>query len=287
VHKSLIFAGLFCCQSSFAADVTWLKTDWPPHQITTGLYQDQGTFDVMQKLLVNRLPHLTHQTQVVNLPRLEQAFLQRKKAVCSFGSLFSTPRTLTRWYSKAVAVLPGLAVHFRQSTDVRHYAAIQDNGHIDLAALVKDKSLTGAYQPNRFYPSSVMEAAQHANFIPQEFTSQINAASLLLSKRVDYVVEYPERMAFYLKQNQQKQQLQSLTVADASPYVVSYITCNKSEAGKQLIAEINTALMALWQTAEYKTAMFNWVDDASKDLLHSAYDEVQQQVASGADLKPE
>lgn len=281
MYKAIVLAGVFCSQTSMAAEVTWLKTDWPPHQITMGLYQDQGTFDVLQRLVVAGLPHLTHQVKVVNLPRLEQAFLQNSQSVCSFGSLFTDQRTETRWYSKAVAVLPGLTVHFRQNSDLKQYQAVQTNGSIDVRKLAQDKKLTGVYQPNRSYPSSVIDAAQHANFIPQDFNSQINAAALLLSKRVDYVVEYPERMAFYLKHNQQddqSQQLQSRVVSDAPPYVVSYITCNKSPEAKQLIAQINKVLEGLWQKDGYKTAMFQWVDEETKSRLESAYAEVQQQV---------
>lgn len=287
VRKAVLLTGFFCCQNSMAAEVTWLKTDWPPHQITTGVYQDQGTFDVLQKLVVAGLPHLTHQIKVVNLQRLEQAFLQNSQGVCSFGSLFTEERAKTRWYSKAVAVLPGLAVHFRQNSDLKQHQAVQTNGSVDVRQLAQDKKLTGVYQPNRFYPSSVMDAAQHANFIPQEFTSQINAAALLLSKRVDYVVEYPERMAFYLKQNQQHRQgikLQSRAISDASPYAVSYITCNKSPQGEEVIAQINKVLEGLWQKNDYKTAMFHWVDEETKSRLESAYSEVQQQVLGSSEL---
>lgn len=287
MRKAVLLTGFFCCQNSMAAEVTWLKTDWPPHQITTGVYQEQGTFDRLQKLVMAGLPHLTHQVNVVNLPRLEQAFLQNSKGVCSFGSLFTEKRALTRWYSKAVAVLPGLAVHFRQNSDLIQHQAVQTNGSIDVRQLAQDKKLTGVYQPNRFYPSSVMDAAQQPNFIPQDFTSQINAAALLLSRRVDYVVEYPERMAFYLKQNQQHEQesieLQSRAVSDASPYVVSYITCNKSPEGQQLIAQIDKVLEMLWQQSDYKTAMFSWVDDETKSRLESAYAEVQQQVVNSSE----
>lgn len=287
VRKAVLLTGFFCCQNSMAAEVTWLKTDWPPHQITTGVYQEQGTFDRLQKQVMAGLPHLTHQVKVVNLPRLEQAFLQNSQGVCSFGSLFTEKRAATRWYSKAVAVLPGLAVHFRQNPDLIQHQAVQTNGSIDVWKLAQDKKLTGVYQPNRSYPSSVMDAAQHANFIPQDFTSQINAAALLLSKRVDYVVEYPERMAFYLKQNQQHeqgQQIQSLVVSDSPPYVVSYITCNKSPEGQQLIAQINQVLEGLWQKSDYKTAMFHWVDEETKSRLESAYSEVQQQVLGSSEL---
>lgn len=276
MYKVLLVAALFCFQTADATQITWLKTDWPPHQITTGVYQDQGTFDVLHKLLIAQLPHLKHQTKAVNLPRLEQAFLQNKYNVCSFGSIYTEERAKTRWYSKAATVLPGLAVHFRTSAALQQHSSILGNGSIDIRQLAQDKTLLGAYQPNRFYPASVMDATQYANFIPQEFTSEVNAAALLLSKRVDYVVEYPERIAFYLKQHPKKLQIQSRAVEDASSHVVAYITCNKSPVGQQLIAEINQALMVLWQTPEYKTAMFSWVDESNMIKLEKVYEDFQK-----------
>lgn len=276
MYKVLLVAALFCYQTAGATQITWLKTDWPPHQITTGVYQDQGTFDVLHKLLIAQLPHLKHQTKAVNLPRLEQAFLQNKYSVCSFGSIYTEERAKTRWYSKAATVLPGLAVHFRTSAGLQQHTSVQEDGSVDIRQLAQDRTLVGAYQPNRFYPDSVMDATQYANFIPHEFTSEVNAAALLLSKRVDYVVEYPERMAFYLKHYPQKLQIQSRAVEDASPHVVAYITCNKSPAGQQLIAEINKALIALWQTPEYKTAMFSWVDETNASTLEKVYQDFQK-----------
>lgn len=267
-------------QQSFAAEVTWLKTDWPPHQITTGVYQEQGTFDLLQKLIVAQLPHISHHIKVVNLPRLEQAFLQNNTSVCSFGSVFTEERAQSRLYSKAVAVLPGLAVHFRQDdAAIQQHKAMQSDGSLDVRTLAQDQTLTGAYQPNRFYPASVMDAIQATTFIPQEFTSELNAVLLLTSKRVDYVVEYPERMAFYLQQYSQQQQIQSLMVSDASPYMVSYITCSKNPQGQQLIREIDKALVQLWQQPEHKEALFRWVDAKTKISLEQAYAELQQQMA--------
>ncbi len=259
-------------------EVTWLKTDWPPHQITTGAHAEQGTFDLLLKQLTTQLPHITHQIQMVNLPRLEQAFRQNSKSVCGFGSVFTEERAKNRWYSKAVAVMPGLAAHFRLSTEVKSHPAVQANGTVDVHQLVQDIELTGAYQPNRFYPPSVVAATRSANLIPHDFTSEVNAAALLLSKRVDYVIEYPERMAFYLKQKKHGAGIQSVAVTDASPFVVSYITCNKTEQGQQLIKHIDTALMALWQTEAYRQAMFSWIDQADTRALDQAFQSVKLQV---------
>lgn len=276
----LFILALFCSQSGNATEVTWLKTDWPPHQISSGVYQGRGTFDLLEQQIVAQLPQMTHQSQNVNLQRLEQAFLQSGKTVCSLGSIFTEKRAATRWYSKPVAVLPGLAVHFRSASDLVQHPAIQADGSVDVRILAQDNKLTGAYQPNRFYPPSVLDATTYATFIPHEFTSQVNAASLLLSKRVDYVIEYPERMKFYLLQNNSGKAIHSLAVADASPYVESFITCNKSKEAQQVIRQINDALAVVWQTPEYRQAMFSWVSEQHKSSLKQAFDKTQLQVVS-------
>lgn len=278
MRTGLIIVGLLCCQSSNALEVTWLKTDWPPHQITSGAHQEQGTFDLLLKQVIAQLPEMTHQIQAVNLARLEQAFHQRNKSVCTFGSIYTEERAKSRLYSKAVAVLPGLAVHFRVSAKAIQHPALQKDGTVDILQLAEDDKLTGAYQPNRFYPPSMMAATRYAGLIPHDFTSQLNAAALLASKRVDYVVEYPERMAFYLKKKQQTVGIQSVMVSDAAPYMVSHITCNKTVEAPQIIKQINTALMALWQTKAYRQNMYSWIDEPGQKALEQAFYDTKQQV---------
>lgn len=280
MHKLLSIAVALWCLSCSATEVTWLKTDWPPHQITSGIYQGQGTFDLLQKQITSQIPQITHHVDIVNLQRLEQAFLQSSKNVCSLGAVFTEKRATTRWYSKSVAVLPGLAVHFRTTAELDQHPAILADGSIDVRKLAQDNQLTGAYQPNRFYPPSVLDATTYATFIPHEFTSQVNAASLLLSKRVDYVIEYPERMAFYLLQAEQDKKIRTLAVADASPYVESFITCNKTPEAQLVISHINKALASVWRTAEYRQAMFIWVSEQHKNSLKQAFEQTQQRVVS-------
>jgi uncharacterized protein (TIGR02285 family) len=280
VRTALIVTALLYCQSSPALEVTWLKTDWPPHQITGGLHAEQGTFDLLLGQLIRQLPQVRHQIQVSNLPRVEQALFQSRKVVCSFGSIFTEQRAKNRWYSKEVAVLPALAVHFRLGTELNHHPAVQNKQIVDVHQLAQDQSMAGAYQPNRFYPPSVVAAQGYANFIPHDFTSEVNAAALLLSKRVDYVIEYPERMAFYLQQKDYQTGIHTLAISDASPYVTSHITCNKTAEAAELIRHIDKALETLWPTAAYQQAMFSWLNEAQKKALEPAYQQIKQQVTA-------
>jgi len=92
------------------------------------------------------------------------------------------------------------------------------------------------------------------------------------------VVEYPERMAFYLQQDLPQTQIQSLRVSDAPAFVVSHITCSKDPKGQQLISEIDKVLPQLWQQPEHKEALFRWVDATTTTGLEQVYAELQQQM---------
>ena len=116
-----------------------------------------------------------------------------------------------------------------------------------------------------------------------QFANQLWQAEKNLNK--DRKTSLPDMSpASLATQNQQRQQIQSLVVSDAPPYVVSYITCNKSAEGQHLITQINKVLEGLWQKSDYKTAMFYWVDEETKSRLESAYTEVQQQVLGSSEL---
>lgn len=78
------------------------------------------------------------------------------------------------------------------------HPAMQSKG-ADIRMLALDKTIRGAFQPNRFYLDVITPLLQHpdSNLSSLAFTSEINAAGLLAGNRVDYVVEYPERMQYY------------------------------------------------------------------------------------------
>ena len=90
--------------------LTWLQTDWPPHQIVSGPFQGQGTFDLVQQHLMAGMPQFVHQSRLISLPRLEQAFVQQEAAICVLGTLYSDERAQNRLFSVPMAVGPALAV---------------------------------------------------------------------------------------------------------------------------------------------------------------------------------
>lgn len=268
---------LLLASSAYAKpQLTWLQTDWPPHQIVSGPFQGQGTFDLLQQKIVAALPQFAHHNRLVSLARLEQIFQQQEAAVCTVGTLYSAERAQSRLFSKPMAVGPALAVGYIAGKLTAHPAMLPEG--VDIGVLALDNTITGAFQPNRLYPEIVEPLLQHpgSNLSSHALTSEINAAALLAGNRVDYVMEYPERMQYYNQLLPQAAALEHRAIAGANVASVSYITCSQDNVGQAAIEAINQVLPALWQNAEYQQAMRRWLDDAAWRRLDTDIAAIQQ-----------
>ena len=218
---------LFCCSLQAKPQLIWLHTDWPPHQIVSGPFQGQGTFDLLQQQLKAAMPEFEHQQRLVSLARLEQIFQQQEETVCTTGTLYSAERAQTRIFSRPMAVGAALAVGYVPGKLTLHPAMYKDGANI--SELAQDKKLLGAYQANRLYPPEMQQVLQQgdSNLSSQAFTSEVNAAALLDSDRVDYVVEYPERMQYYSHLLPQPVLLEYRAIAGANVASVTPSICGK------------------------------------------------------------
>ncbi len=270
----LLFTASLTLGVSAAPKITWLQTDWPPHQIVSGPFQGQGTFDLLQQQLIAALPQFRHQSRLVSLARVEQLFLQQQPGICAVGTLYSAQRAASRLFSTPMAVGPALAVvHLATHPGMTQAGA----DALEINPLAQHAGLVGAYQPNRYYPPVVMQAIQQpsSNLTSQTFTSELNAAQLLQTGRVDYVIEYPERMQYYNSLLSQPVALQHSAIVGADIASVSYVTCTAGKAGEQAIAAIDKALRQLWRSADYQTAMRRWLDDAAWQRLSPQLEQIR------------
>ncbi|WP_240224758.1 hypothetical protein [Rheinheimera hassiensis] len=276
---------LLLASSAYAKpQLTWLQTDWPPHQIVSGPFQGQGTFDLLQQQIMAALPQFTHDTRLVSLARLEQIFQQSETGSCVLGALYSEERAQSRLFSVPMAVGPAVAVGYITGKLTTH-PAMQPEG-ADIRMLALDKTIRGAFQPNRLYPDVIAALLLHPdnNLSSHAFTSEINAAGLLAGNRVDYVVEYPERMQYYNQLLPEAAALEHRAIVGANVASVSYITCSTDEVGQAAITAVNKLLPKLWQQAAYVQAMQRWLDDSARRRLSTDLQQLQQQALM--QLKP-
>ncbi|MBV2130939.1 hypothetical protein [Arsukibacterium indicum] len=267
--------------------LNWLQTDWPPHQIINGPYQGQGTFDLLHQQITTLMPEFNHQLRLVSLAKLEQVFTDAETANCTVGTLFSEQRAANRLFSRPMAVGPALAVGYIAGRLSEHQANLPEGVAID--KLSQDPMLTGVYQPNRFYPAAVLQVLQQAdsNLSSYSLSGNVNAAALLASGRVDYVVEYPERMEYFNQLLPVAATLEHRAIVNANIASVSHVTCTNDAVGQAAIAVIDRLLPELWQQQAYIDAMQRWLDDSARRRLSTDISQLQQQALMQFKSRPD
>ena len=259
--------------------VVWLQTDWAPHQIVDGPLAGQGTFDVLQTRLSRLLPHYQHEIQLTSLGRIEPLLLSTHITVCVIGSSFTEQRAATRYYSLPIAIGSGFAINYVTGSKVANI--VREQPYIDLTNIALNQQLLGAYQPNRYYPDVISAVIQHpeATLLANEFSSGLNVAALLTSGRLDYVIEYPERIQFFQRAITTVPAIVSAAISGTEFFSLRYVTCNKTTLGERVINDINQLLPALWQADDYAEVLFSWLDQQARALLMPKFEEVRQDMA--------
>ena len=261
------------------AEITWLQLDWPPHQIVEGTFTGEGTYDLLLSQIISKMPQFRHQVRLSNLQRVELAFNRGEKGICTmFGKLHTDERAKNRLFSKAMVVGSRLTIGFLRTELVNH-PAITSN-LVDIKLLVADGSLIGAYQPDRQYPEDIQRSivAEKTNLVGHNFTSEVNAVALLKSGRIDYVLEYPERLNYFNRLMDEPTELLYRRITSENRSVYSYIACSDDVIGAQAIAAINQLLPQLWQDNAYLNAMRRWLVDSEWLALAEDVERVQQNI---------
>jgi uncharacterized protein (TIGR02285 family) len=267
MHMSMLLL-LLATSTDATAEITWLQLDWPPHQIVTGPFAGEGTYDLLAKQFIVGLPQFKHQIRLTNLQRMEQAFVQGEPGICTMvGTLYSAERAQNRLFSSVVIVGSRLVVGYVGHQLAQHPAL--ESGSVDIVKLASDPAYNGAYQPDRHYPELVQTAItmQDSNLIAHNLTSEVNAVALLKSGRVQYVLEYPERFNYFNQLLAQPELIEYKGILGAVDKVDSYIACSKDSVGQAAIDAINQLLPKLWRDDTYLKAMRRWLDDTSWQQL--------------------
>jgi uncharacterized protein (TIGR02285 family) len=276
MHTSLLLL-LLATRSEPAAEIIWLQLDWPPHQIVSGPFAGEGTYDLIAKQLIAGLPQFRHRIRLTNLQRMEQAFVQGESGVCTMvGTLYSDARAKNRLFSLAVIAGSKLVVGYINNQLTSHPVLAEQD--IDIIKLAAEGALTGAYQPDRYYPQPAQIAItmQNTNLIAHNFTSEVNAVALLESGRVDYVLEYPERINYFNQLLSEPVQLEYRTIQGSTQQADSYIACSKDSIGQAAVSAINELLPQLWRDAAYHKAMRRWLDESHWQQLAPNQQPTQQ-----------
>jgi uncharacterized protein (TIGR02285 family) len=252
----------------------WYTSHWPPYRISEGPYAGQGSFDLMLSQLVSALPQYKHQINQIHLARIVKVSATSSEDHCTFGLRYTPERDKRTYFSQPAGMLPNLAINSLQQND--RLSTFSPDQAIQMNQLVKDPDLLGLIENDRAYPAAIAaQINKEGSNLGGSSMSTLNPAQLLAAKRVDYVVDYPNRLRYFSIEAGQDVKLEFRPIAEIPSYSYTYVSCSKTDTGKRWISDIDKALNKLKLQTEYKRAMYRWFSEQEQQLLEPHYDGFQ------------
>lgn len=255
--------------------MVWYTSHWPPYRISEGPYAGQGSFDLMLSQLIKALPQYQHQINQIHLARIVKVSATTSENHCTFGLRYTPERDGRTYFSQPAGLLPNLAVN--SLTLHNGFKELGSQQPVQMSALVKVPDLLGLIENDRAYPEVIAEQInKKGSNLGSSSMTTLNPAQLLAAKRVDYVVDYPNRLRYFSIEAGQELKFEFRPIAEIPDFSYTYVSCSKNETGKGWIVDIDAALNLLKQQPEYKKAMYRWFSEQEQQLLDPYYNEFQQ-----------
>lgn len=246
--------------------IDWLSVHWPPFRIADGADKGQGHVDQMQQLLMAELPQYSHRVHYSNFARVEQTLAAPTAQTCIFSLIYNETRAKTMFYSIPAVTSINVMVHVRAD----HPLARQwrSGSGVALSEVTLDPAINGIVEGNRGYPAVVKKYLDVAGSnLTSQSLQNVNPVELLTANRVDYLIEFPDRVRYFQSIAPQKSQLVDLPIRGLEAFMFSYAACQNSAEGKMRIRDINQALQKLRGNKAYLDAMMRWLSPHRQQQL--------------------
>ncbi len=266
---------LWAFSASAQPVMQWYTSHWPPYRISEGPYAGQGSFDLMLEQLINALPQYKHQINQIHLARIVKVSATTNENHCTFGLRYTPERDKRTYFSQPAGMLPNLAINILPNHNKLN--ALNSVEAVQMKELVKDPDLLGLIENDRAYPAVIAAQINKAGSnLGSSSMTTMNPVQLLAAKRVDYVVDYPNRLRYFGLEARQEVQLVFKPIAEIPHFSYTYVSCSKTETGKNWIKDIDAALSQLKQNPDYKNAMYRWFSEQEQQQLEPHYNGFQQ-----------
>jgi len=281
--RLLCFSFFFLWGSVTSAQtLNWVWLDFPPAYIKDGPLAGKGIVRRwLPELQRQVLPEMKHQF-VEMTPARAWRTMQNDELLCHPASLKSKERSQYAVFSRPWTLVPQKSVILRAGDSSRWFGEQQS---ISAAELFQRQDLIlGLAKDNSFYVHlspwlSDSHAENHAVRLGSRLALS-NLHRMLMSKRIDYMLEYPWVIGYFDKiLIQQGRYLRdpivSLPFREMPQFAKAYISCTNNAEGRRLIEQINHWLEKNINTDQFRAHVGVWLDKESRKRFQQAY---QQQI---------
>jgi uncharacterized protein (TIGR02285 family) len=233
-------------------DITWYSADIPPLFIFSGPLEGTGYGDVLLNLVAG--------TQVKRAPVSRIWYeIEHHPVTCSTGAIKTPARESYALFSAKPAMVPNYQVIVRAEFAAKLAPYVTDTGHIDLARLSQQSELIGGFITSRVYPGVLGEALSSDHAWRMEKLSETPLLmNLLRNNRIAFLFLSPVELAFYRQILGEDDRWVGIPIDGLPSHVEVYTACSKTDAGAQMIAQVDKILASDEQWARVTSVLSSW-----------------------------
>jgi uncharacterized protein (TIGR02285 family) len=265
------------CQPVSASEpdsITWAVYDMAPSYFVprTPDYKKlgDGIGDNLLKLLIGALPEYDHKFSLMTMPRV-MIEMQANNPLCVLNVQL-TPERAKVAYSTPLLITPGPELVLRRQLLRQHP---QWKSGVSLSALSHDPTLNGQYQAGRSFGAKldeIVRSATNLNLKLNGSASAINALRMIDLGRSDYTIEYPELVKLGIQNKDISDNVTTVPILEANPFVDSYVLCTRSDWGLTTMRRIDAALHRLASKPEYRRSLEKWLQKDELQVHKNEYE---------------
>lgn len=246
--------------------IIWGKHHVPPYMIREGEWAHQGIFDLTLDVIKENLPQYQHVELAAPFPRVISE-IKKGSHWCYIGMLKTPEREAYGYFSLPTSIFLPLRIIVRRD----HMA--QFKAPQSLQALLQSRQFTTSVMRDRSYSPTVDKLL--AAYPPKEnYSEQVEAISMLLAGRIDYMIELPLLAFDQARLMKRPGELVAIPTQEADEIVYNRVMCSKNEWGRKVIEQINKVLITNRSKPYYRSIVEKWHDPESVAEIRRIYDTV-------------
>lgn len=260
--------------------LTWLTLDWQPAWISEGPLENLGYAQRATHILQGRLEQYEHRDENVVNVRIYEILKARNS--CFAASSYQGSDLAGDRRNGIITSAPSYIFFYhglvaRKDTAARFSRHVQ-NGKVRFLEVLGDPSLKGAFQPGRNYSTWLNGVFADDTLTKDMFRWSSNSGlttsmfKMLEAHRFDYFVDYSMLINFHRDTSGHGPEFDFYPIAEHTvPYGIGAIACSDTPFGRQVIANINRALVQIRTQRPYQDALQRWL---KPEGLEAEYDRI-------------
>ncbi|MFO1251713.1 MAG: hypothetical protein U1E77_11410 [Inhella sp.] len=240
-----------------AETIAWAVADGPPFHLPGSVPKParpvelgEGVNDLLIAYLAEELPGFHHRLEHLSRPKMWR-LMQAGEPIC-YVDAFKTPERLGFAYFSAVTVGVPQVLATRAGTPGLE-------GEQVLKELLQRKDLRGVFEMGRSYGAHLDPMLEAAKVSRQPLPSSPQVLRMLEAGRMDYLVEYPMALQYYVERLSPAPELAFFDLFEERDPPPAYVACTRSAWGKGVIEAVDGAIRRLAVRPESRRAFLRWL----------------------------